>query len=77
MSDDTDTVNCLAQRLTRYSPLPVGDRLYYECELCGDKVHSTPQQRTACSCGNICIDRVIGRPKIRDLNRALMVCLGK
>jgi hypothetical protein len=77
MGDDRNTVNCLGQRLTRYSPLPVGNRLYYECQLCGDKVHSVPNQPTYCSCGNIGIDSVIGRPKIRNLNRALLVCYAK
>lgn len=29
---------------------------YHECPVCGDLLHSVPQQTVACSCGNLLVD---------------------
>lgn len=75
MSDDTSKVKYLNQRLTRYSPLPVGERLYYECQECGEIVHSMPRQPVFCSCRNVGVDPGTGRPRIRNFDRAFLVYL--
>lgn len=35
---------------------PAGDRIYFECTLCGDVIGSQPLDAAECSCGNLVVD---------------------
>ncbi len=45
---------------------PSGAHAFYQCELCGDVVPSSPKASVHCRCRNIRIDADAGRIAIRD-----------
>ncbi len=48
---------------------PAGDKIRYECLLCGDSIPSKPAHAVACSCRNIIVDVDAGRVAVKDNNR--------
>ncbi|MGN6703130.1 MAG: hypothetical protein ACTHKB_09235 [Burkholderiaceae bacterium] len=45
---------------------PAGERIRYECEICGENVASMPQHAAACKCRNIIVDVDAGRVAVKD-----------
>lgn len=62
---------------------PIGDDLFYKCEICGDMIPSKPPGPVAeCKCKNIFIDVDAGRMDAQDdtkitLHRKIQSLMGK
>jgi hypothetical protein len=48
---------------------PAGDRIRYECGICGDALPSTPQFAAACKCRNIIVDSDAGRVAVKNISK--------
>lgn len=52
------------QRIIPYDPTapnPIGNGVFYQCLICGDKIDSTVVNAVACSCRNLVVDADAGR----------------
>ena len=45
---------------------PAGERIRYECGICGDSIASTPKYSATCKCRNIIVDADAGRVAVKD-----------
>ncbi|WP_157395771.1 hypothetical protein [Pseudomonas sp. GM48] len=45
---------------------PAGERIRYECEICGETLLSMPQNAAACKCRNIIVDADAGRISVKS-----------
>jgi hypothetical protein len=48
---------------------PAGERIRYECGICGEDVASMPQHAAACKCRNIIVDVDAGRIAVKDSSK--------
>lgn len=59
-------------RFKNFNPsvgFPAGEKLRYECGICGDMVLSMPTNAAACKCSNIIVDADAGRISVKDETR--------
>jgi plasmid stabilization system protein ParE len=56
----------LNQELTELGGRPMGDKLFYECTICGEAVPSMPKNNATCNCYNIMVDLDAGRLAIKS-----------
>lgn len=48
---------------------PAGERIRYECGICGETLLSIPQHAAACKCRNIIVDVDAGRVAVKDSSK--------
>lgn len=46
---------------------PAGERIRYECGICGVTLASMPEYSVPCKCRNIIVDAEAGRVAVKDL----------
>ena len=59
----------MARKYISFNPsvgFPAGEKLRYECGICGDTVLSMPINAAACKCYNIIVDADAGRISVKD-----------
>ena len=48
---------------------PAGEKIWYECLICGVTLPSIPPHSIACTCRNVIVDVDAGRVSVKDLSR--------
>jgi hypothetical protein len=50
-----------------------GKGIYYECEICGDRLNSASEHAIACKCRNVIIDIDSGRIAVKSPEKVIVL----